>query len=130
MPPCTRAASCLLSHGVEPGVFLSIVAGMLLAFCMCIPAITGRPFAQVQGLVGDLVNHCLNCLCGVTLQVKGVMAQLTLALQLTEEHLDLMWAVTEKVGSLVDCLPCMQQLAPCSSSADLWHYSVIVVTVQ
>lgn len=31
-------------------------------------------------------------------QVTGVMAKLTETSQLTAEHLDLMWAVTEKVG--------------------------------
>lgn len=40
------------------------------------------------------------CCCLGLVQVEGVMTHLTTALQLTEEHLDLMWAVTEKV-----CLP-------------------------
>lgn len=40
------------------------------------------------------------CCCLGPVQVEGVMTHLTTALQLTEEHLDLMWAVTEKV-----CLP-------------------------
>jgi hypothetical protein len=43
------------------------------------------------------------------MQVKGVMAYLTKGLQLTEEHLDLMWAVTEKVGPLVTSCTCLQQ---------------------
>lgn len=45
----------------------------------------------------------------LAMQVKGVMTYLTEGLQLTEEHLDLMWAVTEKVSTAIQNLPCTQQ---------------------
>ncbi len=60
----------------------------------------------------------ISTVCHMALQVKGVMALLTKGLQLTEEHLDLMWAVTEKVRCLhtlplavIACVSC--RLANC-----------------
>jgi hypothetical protein len=44
-----------------------------------------------------VVGQPLVCVLCLSVQVEGVMQQLTKQLQLTEEHLDLMWAVTEKV---------------------------------
>jgi hypothetical protein len=53
-------------------------------------------FCLVDSVTVCALTDVACCCCGFV-QVEGVMTCLTKALQLTEEHLDLMWAVTEKV---------------------------------